>query len=152
MRGEETFTSYSEEETVALGESFMRAHACVGLVVAIYGELGAGKTHFVKGIARALSIEARELTSPTYALVNEYACSLPTGEAITLFHLDCYRFENPDELIELGVEDYLMPESGITVIEWAKRVEKFLPHSRIQIRITSSSEAVRTITITNLPA
>jgi tRNA threonylcarbamoyladenosine biosynthesis protein TsaE len=143
-------TSHSEAETVALGETFMRDHARLGMVVAIYGELGAGKTHFVKGIARVLGIDERQLTSPTYALVNEYECSLPNGEAASLYHLDCYRFENPGELIELGVEDYLMPHHAITVIEWAERIEKFLPDSRIDIRIEPASDTERTITIQEL--
>jgi tRNA threonylcarbamoyladenosine biosynthesis protein TsaE len=142
-----TVASHSEEETVALGEQFLRDNASVGMVVALYGELGTGKTHFVKGMARALGIDERELTSPTYALANEYECKLPDDQPITLFHLDCYRFEKPDELLELGLEDYLQPVNAITVIEWAERIQKFLQAPRFDIQLTLLSDNERMITI-----
>src|SRR5947207_661032 len=77
-------------ETIRIGEEFGRSLRA-GMVVALRGELGAGKTHFVKGIAGSLGIDERELTSPTFALVNEYAATLG-DRPFTLFHLDCYRF------------------------------------------------------------
>ncbi len=122
-----------------------------GLVICLRGDLGAGKTQFAKGFAGALGIDEEDLTSPTFALVNEYHCHLPdSDEETTLFHLDCYRFEKPEELLELGIEDYLYPQNGITLIEWPERIEQFLPSSRIEILIESTSENDRTITITDL--
>jgi tRNA threonylcarbamoyladenosine biosynthesis protein TsaE len=144
--------SRSPEETIQLGEAFAREYITAGSVIALRGELGAGKTHFVKGIARALGIDERELTSPTFALAHEFDCS-PTGESgwkhrpTRLYHLDCYRFEKPEELLELGVEDYLYPRNAATIIEWPERIEKLLPENSIEVQITALSETERNIVI-----
>jgi tRNA threonylcarbamoyladenosine biosynthesis protein TsaE len=108
-----TFISNSPAETEALGESWGRT-APKGTVLGLSGELGAGKTQWVKGFARGLGITSR-VQSPTFALVNIYA-----GGRLPLFHLDLYRLETPEQIIAAGLEDYLQPE-GITVIEWAER-------------------------------
>src|SRR5512136_2739206 len=108
-----TLISHSPTETIALGEQWGRA-AESGLVIGLSGELGAGKTQFVKGLARGLGIEAR-VQSPTFALVNIY-----TGGRLTLFHLDLYRLDTPEQITAAGLEEYLRPE-GVTVIEWAER-------------------------------
>ena len=110
-----TFISHSPADTEALGERFGRA-AQAGLVIALSGELGAGKTQFVKGLARGLGITAR-VHSPTFTLVNEY-----DGGRLRLFHLDLYRLETPQALASAGVEDFLEPD-GVAVIEWAERLE-----------------------------
>jgi tRNA threonylcarbamoyladenosine biosynthesis protein TsaE len=136
--------SHSPEETIAFGEGFARSHIHTGSVVTIRGELGAGKTHFIKGIARALGIDQRELTSPTFSLAHEFECEWE-GRALTLFHLDCYRFEKPEELLELGVEDYLYPKHGATIIEWPERIESLVPLTAINITITQISETEREI-------
>jgi tRNA threonylcarbamoyladenosine biosynthesis protein TsaE len=143
------YHSSSPEETIRLGENFGREYIHPGAIITIRGELGAGKTHFVKGIARALGIDERELTSPTYALVNEYECEL-NGKPFTLFHLDCYRFEKPEELIELGVEDYLYPHHAATIVEWPERIEQFIPEGTIEVEILTISETEREIIIRNL--
>lgn len=84
-------------------------------MIALNGDLGAGKTQFVRGLARGLGIPAR-VHSPTFTLVNEYG-----GGRLKLFHLDLYRLETPEQILSAGVEDYLLPD-GVTVIEWAERV------------------------------
>jgi tRNA threonylcarbamoyladenosine biosynthesis protein TsaE len=137
-------TSHSPEETIALGESFARSHIRTGSVVTVRGDLGAGKTHFIKGIARALGIDERELTSPTFSLAHEFDCTL-SGKPFTLYHLDCYRFEKPEELLELGVEDYLYPKLGATIIEWPERIESLIPATAINVTITAISETEREI-------
>jgi len=109
-----TFISHSPAETESLGEKFGRA-AQSGLVIALSGELGAGKTQFVKGLARGLEISAR-VHSPTFTLVNEYG-----GGRLKLFHLDLYRLETPEQIASAGVEEFLQPD-GISVIEWAERI------------------------------
>jgi len=109
-----TFISHSPAETESLGEQFGRA-AQRGLVIALSGELGAGKTQFVKGLARGLGIAAR-VHSPTFTLVNEYG-----GGRLKLFHLDLYRLETPAQLASAGIEEFLEPE-GVAVIEWAERL------------------------------
>ena len=109
-----TYISHSPAETEALGAEFGRT-ATSGLVVALNGDLGAGKTQFVRGLARGLDITAR-VHSPTFTLVNEYG-----GGRLKLFHLDLYRLETPEQILSAGVEDYLSPE-GVAVIEWAERL------------------------------
>jgi len=105
--------SHSPAETAALGEQWGRA-AESGLVIGLCGDLGAGKTQLVKGLARGLGIAAR-VHSPTFALVNIY-----NGGRLTLFHLDLYRLDTPEQIHAAGLEEYLKPE-GVTVIEWAER-------------------------------
>jgi tRNA threonylcarbamoyladenosine biosynthesis protein TsaE len=108
-----TTISHSPAETAALGEQWGRA-AESGLVIGLSGDLGAGKTQFVKGLARGLGVAAR-VQSPTFALVNIYA-----GGRLTLFHLDLYRLDTPEQIAAAGLEEYLQP-AGVTVIEWAER-------------------------------
>ena len=108
-----TNISHSPADTAALGEQWGRA-AQSGLVIGLSGDLGAGKTQFVKGLARGLGIEARVL-SPTFALINIY-----TGGRLTLFHLDLYRLDTQEQIAAAGLEEYLRP-AGVTVIEWAER-------------------------------
>ena len=109
------FISHSPAETESLGESWGRA-AQRGLVVALSGELGAGKTQLVKGLARGLGVTAR-VHSPTFTLVNEYG-----GGRLRLFHLDLYRLETRAQIVSAGLEEFLQPD-GVTVIEWAEKLE-----------------------------
>lgn len=109
------FNSHSPADTEALGEQFGRA-AQRGWVIALSGDLGAGKTQFVKGLARGLDISSR-VHSPTFTLVAEY-----TGGRLNLFHLDLYRLETAGDILSAGIEDFLQPD-GVAVIEWAERLE-----------------------------
>jgi tRNA threonylcarbamoyladenosine biosynthesis protein TsaE len=109
-----TFISHSPAETESLGESWGRA-AQHGWVVGLTGDLGAGKTQLVKGIARGLGIVAR-VHSPTFTLVNEYA-----GGRLRLFHLDLYRLETRGQILSAGLEEFLQPD-GVAVVEWAERM------------------------------
>src|ERR1051325_1681615 len=108
-----TSISHSPAETESLGEQWGR-EANSGLVLGLSGDLGAGKTQLVKGLARGLGISQR-VHSPTFALVNIY-----TGGRLTLFHLDLYRLETCEQILAAGLDEYLTPE-GVTVIEWAER-------------------------------
>jgi len=108
-----TFISHSPAETEALGERWGR-EAQRGLVIALSGDLGAGKTQLVKGLARGLGVTSR-VHSPTFTLVNEYS-----GGRLRLFHLDLYRLETRAQILGAGLEEYLQSE-GVTVIEWAER-------------------------------
>ena len=110
-----TFISHSPAETESLGEAWGRA-AQRGWVIALSGELGAGKTQLVKGVARGLGIMAR-VHSPTFTLVNEYG-----GGRLRLFHLDLYRLETREQILSAGLEEFLSPD-GVAVIEWAERLE-----------------------------
>jgi tRNA threonylcarbamoyladenosine biosynthesis protein TsaE len=108
-----TFISHSPAETAALGEQWGRL-AESGLVIGLCGDLGAGKTQLVKGLARGLGIVER-VHSPTFALVNIY-----NGGRLILFHLDLYRLDTREQILAAGLEEYLRP-AGVTVIEWAER-------------------------------
>jgi tRNA threonylcarbamoyladenosine biosynthesis protein TsaE len=108
------FTSHSPAETESFGEKIGRA-AQLGFIFALSGDLGAGKTQLVKGIALGLEIATR-IHSPTFTLVNEYG-----GGRLKLFHLDLYRLETPAQILSAGIEEFLQPD-GIAVIEWAERI------------------------------
>jgi tRNA threonylcarbamoyladenosine biosynthesis protein TsaE len=108
-----TCISHSPTETEALGETWGKA-ATRGLVIGLCGDLGAGKTQLVKGLARGLGIRAR-VQSPTFTLVNHYA-----GGRLPLYHLDLYRLDTRDQIRAAGLEEYLEPD-GVAVIEWADR-------------------------------
>jgi tRNA threonylcarbamoyladenosine biosynthesis protein TsaE len=110
-----TFISHNPADTEALGERFGRA-AQRGWVIALSGDLGAGKTQFVRGVARGLDC-AGKVHSPTFTLVNEYG-----GGRLKLFHLDLYRLETAQQILSAGIEEYLVPD-GVSVVEWAERLE-----------------------------
>jgi tRNA threonylcarbamoyladenosine biosynthesis protein TsaE len=110
-----TFISHSAAETESLGESWA-AEARRGWVIGLNGDLGAGKTQLVKGLARGLGVTER-VHSPTFALVNEYT----TGR-LPLFHLDLYRLDTPEQIRAAGLEEFLQP-SGVVVIEWVEKLQ-----------------------------
>jgi tRNA threonylcarbamoyladenosine biosynthesis protein TsaE len=111
--------SNSVEETLQIAEAFAQSiHG--GDVVCLKGDLGAGKTHFVKGFVKHFGIDAEVVTSPTFTLINEYQGDLP------VYHFDCYRLENIEEALEIGVEEYLY-DSGVCIVEWPERIEELLP-------------------------
>ena len=108
--------SHSPSDTESLGEQWGR-EAKLGLLIALSGDLGAGKTQLVRGLARGLGCTAR-VHSPTFTLVNEYG-----GGRLRLFHLDLYRLETPEQIRSAGIEEFLQPD-GLAVIEWAERLAK----------------------------
>jgi tRNA threonylcarbamoyladenosine biosynthesis protein TsaE len=118
-----TNISHSPAETESLGERWGRA-AGPGLVIGLCGELGAGKTQFVKGLARGLGITAR-VHSPTFSLVNVYP-----GGRLKLFHWDLYRLDDLEQILAAGLDEYLRPD-GVTVIEWADKVQTLISKPRI---------------------
>jgi tRNA threonylcarbamoyladenosine biosynthesis protein TsaE len=128
----------SPEETAAAGEALGRALGA-GDVVALYGELGSGKTCLVQGLVRGLGVSTHA-TSPTFVLVNEYRGRLP------VHHVDAYRTGSLTELLELGLLD-LMGGDGVTLIEWAERAEPLLPDHTVRVRIAGVGDEPRQITI-----
>ncbi len=131
-----TSISHSPAETESLGETWGR-EAQRGLVIALSGDLGAGKTQLVKGIARGIGFSGR-VHSPTFTLVNVYS-----NGRLTLFHLDLYRLETPEQILSAGLEEYLQPD-GVAVIEWAERLPASeFPHRnlrRVNIELVSETE------------
>ena len=138
--------SKSPAETEALGETFGRV-AQRGLVLALSGDLGAGKTQFVRGLARGLGISGR-VHSPTFTLVNEYG-----GGRLKLFHLDLYRLETAEQIFSAGIEEYLSPD-GVSVVEWAERIYdlRFTIYDLKKVRIEILNEQERKIIYDNLGA
>jgi tRNA threonylcarbamoyladenosine biosynthesis protein TsaE len=133
-----TFISHSPAETERFGERLGRV-AERGLVLALSGELGAGKTQLVQGIARGLGVQPR-VHSPTFTLVNEYG-----GGRLCLFHLDLYRLDTPAQIRSAGLEEFLQPD-GVAVIEWAERW--FGKHLTFNLQLpTPHSENVRWVQI-----
>lgn len=118
----------SVDETMAVGER-LAAHLRSGDIVALYGDLGTGKTHLVKGIARALGVNEVDVSSPTFTIVQEYAGAWP------IYHIDAYRVEHLDEFYELGYEDYFYG-NGLCLVEWPDRVESLLPDDTIRLRLS----------------
>ena len=98
-----------------------------GQVIALNGDLGSGKTTFSQGIAEGLGVK-QHVGSPTFKLVSEYV-----GEIFKLYHVDCYRLNNADDFLNLGGENLLLPDDGITLIEWANVIQELLPENVIEI-------------------
>ena len=121
------FVTHSREETEALGARLADA-LDGGRVVAFTGDLGAGKTAFVSGMARALGVEER-VTSPTFTIVNEYE-----GGRLPLFHFDMYRLDGADELFHIGWEDYLA-RGGVCAVEWSENVAEAIEADAVLVSI-----------------
>ena len=132
------YHSKSESETEAIGAAFAR-ELPGGTVVAMYGELGAGKTAFVRGMARGMGIDCR-VSSPTFTIVNEYI-----GER-ELIHFDMYRLSSADELFDIGWEDYLA-RGAVCAVEWSENVSDAFFGDEIVVRIDKLGEDERLITI-----
>ncbi len=144
--------THSVAETEAAGESFARS-VQPGWVIGLSGDLGAGKTAFVRGFARGLGCPAR-VHSPTFALLNEYE-----GGRLRLFHLDLYRLNSAEEVRSAGLEDYVIQPDGVSVVEWIERwcgdaqaTEGSGPGSLRRIYLNTVDEQVREIAYDNAGA
>ena len=133
-----TVATHSEEETIAAGRD-LAARVQPGDIVLLTGDLGAGKTAFVRGLAEGLGIDPAEVTSPTFTLIQEYS-----GGRLVLYHVDLYRLK-PIEVDDLGLEE-LTIEGGVTAIEWPDRLPRPLA-SVIEVRIEHGDDNHRTIHI-----
>lgn len=131
-----TFISEEEAHTEAIASSLADI-VQAGDVITLMGELGVGKTHFTKGLAKGLGIIER-VTSPTFTIVKEYEGRLP------LYHLDVYRLEHSDE--DIGFDEYFYGD-GVAVIEWAQFIEAFLPEEYLSITIERTGDTAREITV-----
>ncbi len=133
--------SASPEETAAAGERLGRTLG-PGDVVALVGELGAGKTCFIQGLVRGLGVTMRA-TSPTFVLINQYRGRVP------VYHVDAYRTESLAELQDLGLPE-LFAGDGVTVVEWADKLLPLLPPGTIEVVIAGVGDEPRKITIHRL--
>ncbi len=113
-------------------------------IFAFYGNMGAGKTTFIKAVCEELGVED-VINSPTFAIVNEYM----TGQGDTIYHFDCYRINKIVEALDMGCQDYF--DSGnVCFIEWPENIDSLLPDDTVAVRITVNDDNSRTITIDNL--
>jgi len=127
MAEERTYLTQTPEETMNLGRALGRLLQG-GELLALEGDMGAGKTHFVKGLAQGLEV-TEMVTSPTFNLIHAYAGRLP------LAHFDVYRLESPAELENIGYEEYFYGE-GVTAVEWGDQIQAYLPSDYLRIRFT----------------
>lgn len=132
------YLSRSEAETLAIAKEFA-ATLRPGDVVALIGDLGAGKTVFTRGVAAALGITG-EVTSPTFTLIQEYRGQIP------LYHMDLYRLNSEREILDIGVEDYFYGD-GICLVEWAEKLGEMFPADAIRVVIRHVDNRSREITI-----
>ena len=132
------FFTKNEQETEALGQRLAESIKG-GAVIALYGDLGAGKTAFVRGMARGMGLDCR-VSSPTFTIVNEYL-----GER-ELIHFDMYRLSSGDELFDIGWEDYIA-RGAVCAVEWSENVEDAFYGDEIKLCIEKLSDTERKITI-----
>lgn len=138
-----TIYTKNERETEELGKKLAK-YVRPGMVLALYGGLGAGKTALVRGLATGMGLKAR-VTSPTFTIVNEYRGEVP------LYHFDMYRLSGSGELFEIGWEDYLAG-GGVLAVEWSENVEDAFENNVVRIRVErGEGELERRIDIENLP-
>ena len=137
-----TITTDSEDETAAVGRE-LAATLSAGDVLLLFGDLGAGKTAFVRGLAEGLGVQRDEVSSPTFTLVQEYR-----GGRLPLFHVDLYRIEDPREFDELGLDE--IAEDGVLAIEWAGKLDsdaRLAPARSIVVRLAHAGGDERRISI-----
>jgi tRNA threonylcarbamoyladenosine biosynthesis protein TsaE len=133
-------TTHSDSETVDVGREFA-ASLCGGDIVALHGNLGAGKTVFARGVARGMGI-TEPVTSPPFTVVQEYE-----GPALRLYHIDLYRLQGEDDAIAFGIEEFLNDPEAVTLLEWAERIAGLLPGDHKSVHIESPDANTRTLRI-----
>lgn len=139
MASEKIIISKSVDETIKVGKEFAQQLE-PGDVVRLEGDLGAGKTHFVKGVASFFGIQPEKVSSPTYTLIHEYSGELP------VYHFDCYRLKHEQEALEIGAEEYFYGD-GVCLIEWPEKIDNLIPEDAIRVEISHQPEERRKIVI-----
>ena len=144
---QKTYHSRSQRQTQELGEDFA-AMLSVGDVVALEGDLGAGKTEFVRGVCRFYNVEDI-ITSPTFAIINQYDGTTSGGSAVKIYHVDLYRIDTPAELRSVGFEEMVNAPDAVKFIEWPEKAGSGLPERRwtVTIETDQSDEDARLIHI-----
>jgi len=137
-----TVVTASETETAAVGRE-LASGLSAGSVVLLFGDLGAGKTAFVRGLAEGLGVSSEDVTSPTFTIMQEYR-----GGRLPLFHVDLYRLNDAREIEDLGLDE--VTAGGVLAVEWAEKLPD-APTDAAVVRIRHSDGDVRTIELTNSP-
>ena len=138
-----TATTHSQDETAAIGRELAQT-LTAGSVVLLFGDLGAGKTAFVRGLAEGMGVLPEEVTSPTFTIMQEYR-----GGRILLVHVDLYRLNDPREIDDLGLEE--LGVDGVLAIEWSGKLPRPVPGA-IEVRIEHGDGDERQLTITPAPS
>ena len=137
-------TSQSQAQTIAVAKALARNLRSQD-VVALEGELGAGKTIFVRGLASGLNINPNQVSSPTFVLRQEYESTDPLNP--TLVHIDAYRLSGPEELESIGWQELLKDDDVVIAVEWPSRIATALPAQRIDVRIQHNNSTTRSIVL-----
>jgi len=138
--------SHSFKETIKLAEKFAK-NLKGGVILALTGDLGAGKTTFIKGLAEGLKVN-ETITSPTFVILKSYPAKIK-DKNIEFVHIDAYRTETTEDIKSVAIEDYLRRDDIIIAIEWAEKIKKILPKNTINIKFEFVDEKTRKITINN---
>ena len=139
-------TTKSKKETILLGQK-IATKLQGGEVVALIGELGAGKTTLIKGIAKGLGVK-KIITSPTFVLMKIY--NVKNKAIKKIIHIDCYRLKQPSDILAIGANEYFKRKDSIVLIEWADKIKKILPEKIITCKISLIKEDQRRYDITGL--
>ncbi len=134
-----TFITNSEKETYDVAKEFAKT-LTPGQIVCMYGDIGAGKTVFAKGVCASLGV-TEHISSPTFTIVNEYE-----GNAFTIYHFDLYRIAEPDELYEIGFHE-MLDSGGVSIIEWPQMAGELMPQKHTKVYVERLEEDSRKITI-----
>jgi tRNA threonylcarbamoyladenosine biosynthesis protein TsaE len=147
MNEDKIFVTNNFTETQSLGEKFAKTLKG-GKLIALYGNLGGGKTTFVQGMALGLGIKNRVI-SPTFIIIRSYKIKRKTQNAGLFYHVDLYRTETVDDIKGLGIDEFMLKSNNIVVIEWAEKMKDFLPKQRIDVYFTYLEENKREIKFIN---
>lgn len=138
--GVESYISSSPEETMEIGRKLANRIGAL-TIIALQGELGSGKTHFVKGFAQGFGIDPNNVSSPTYSLIQEYI-----GQNQIIYHIDAYRLNTTDEAHSIGLDELLYGDE-LCLVEWPERIRELLPLDTLWIHFTRLGEHSRRIDI-----
>lgn len=140
MKQANYFKTVSPEETIEVARQFSESLR-PGDLLCLHGDLGSGKTTFVKGLAKGMGLAPEAVKSPTFVIMHVYEGRLP------LYHFDFYRFESAQEIEGLGMDDFFLSPDAVSCLEWPEKVASALPHERYDIRIELLGPSERSITI-----
>lgn len=145
----EKYTTHSEEETIELGNKFAE-RLLDGDTVAFFGDLGSGKTEFIKGVCSYFDVE-EIVTSPTFTIINQYFAN-KNGDQFPIYHLDLYRINNQKELEDTGFDECINAPVGIKLVEWAEKADGYMPEIwyKVSIDFPDDNENSRLIEISTV--
>ena len=146
----ESYRSHSEEETFRLGTAFAERLRTQDVVM-FFGDLGAGKTEFIKGISHYFNVE-EIVSSPTFTVMNQYTGETPENDEITIYHVDLYRIKSEEELDEIGFRDCMYSEDTIKLVKWSENAGNLIPDIRwtVHISFDADNENDRVIVINHI--